>query len=95
MHSKCHKLVIYPFLTWFTFLNLLWFFFLMFSSKVPFTLIPTILVAWLRGDLPAMWEGDNKVGAQKIFFPCSGTNAVDRTPLILCISQIRPIVTNV
>jgi len=27
---------------------------------VPFTLIPTILVAWLRGDLPAMWEGDNK-----------------------------------
>ena len=30
-------------------------------SQVPFTLIPTILVAWLRGDLPAMWEGDNKV----------------------------------
>merc|ERR1719220_2025270 len=27
---------------------------------VPFTLIPTILVAWLRGALPAMWEGDNK-----------------------------------
>jgi len=27
---------------------------------VPFTLVPTILVAWLRGDLPAMWEGDNK-----------------------------------
>merc|ERR1719290_679235 len=27
---------------------------------VPFTLIPTIIVAWLRGDLPAMWEGDNK-----------------------------------
>merc|ERR1712154_332841 len=29
---------------------------------VPFTLIPTILVAWLRGDLPAMWDGDTKVG---------------------------------
>ena len=29
--------------------------------QVPFTLIPTIIVAWLRGDLPAMWEGDNKV----------------------------------
>ena len=28
---------------------------------VPFTLLPTILVAWLRGDLPAMWEGDTKV----------------------------------
>merc|ERR1712203_369543 len=27
---------------------------------VPFTLIPTILAAWLRVDLPAMWEGDNK-----------------------------------
>merc|ERR1712055_815812 len=27
---------------------------------VPFTLIPTIIVAWLRGALPAMWEGDNK-----------------------------------
>merc|ERR1712228_131756 len=27
---------------------------------VPFTLIPTIIVAWIRGDLPAMWEGDNK-----------------------------------
>merc|ERR1712183_1232538 len=28
---------------------------------VPFTLIPTILVAWIRGDLPSMWEGDFKV----------------------------------
>merc|ERR1711936_878787 len=27
---------------------------------VPFTLLPTILVAWLRADLPAMWEGDTK-----------------------------------
>merc|ERR1719228_2662079 len=26
---------------------------------VPFTLIPTILVGWLRGDLPAMWKGDS------------------------------------
>jgi len=25
---------------------------------VPFTLIPTILVAWCRGDLTAMWQGD-------------------------------------
>ena len=28
---------------------------------VPFTLIPTILVAWCRGDLASMWAGDNKV----------------------------------
>ena len=28
---------------------------------VPFTLIPTILVAGLRGDLNTMWLGDNKV----------------------------------
>ena len=28
---------------------------------VPFTLIPTILVAWCRGDLASMWDGDNKV----------------------------------
>ena len=28
---------------------------------VPFTLIPTILVAWGRGDLATMWDGDNKV----------------------------------
>jgi len=28
---------------------------------VPFTLIPTILVAWIRGDLASMWEGDLKV----------------------------------
>ena len=28
---------------------------------VPFTLLPTILVAWLRGDLNTMWLGDNKV----------------------------------
>jgi len=27
---------------------------------VPFTLVPTVLVAWLRGDLPAMWQGDIK-----------------------------------
>jgi len=26
---------------------------------VPFTLIPTILVAWLRGELPSMWQGDS------------------------------------
>merc|ERR1711915_569929 len=32
---------------------------------VPFTLIPTIIVAWLRGDLPSMWQGDSKVGVQK------------------------------
>jgi len=25
---------------------------------VPFTLTPVILVAWIRGDLPAMWQGD-------------------------------------
>ena len=28
---------------------------------VPFTLIPTILVAALRGDLDTMWLGDTKV----------------------------------
>ena len=28
---------------------------------VPFTLIPTILVAGLRGDLETMWVGDTKV----------------------------------
>ena len=28
---------------------------------VPFTLLPTILVASLRGDLNTMWVGDNKV----------------------------------
>ena len=28
---------------------------------VPFTLVPTILVAWCRGDLPSMWDGDSKV----------------------------------
>jgi len=28
---------------------------------VPFTLIPTIIVAWLRGDLPSMWQGDSKI----------------------------------
>jgi len=28
---------------------------------VPFTLIPTILVAWIRGDLASMWQGDIKV----------------------------------
>ena len=28
---------------------------------VPFTLIPTILVAWCRGDLRPMWDGDTKV----------------------------------
>lgn len=33
---------------------------------VPFTLIPTILVAWLRGDLPAMWEGDNKAAVTRL-----------------------------
>merc|ERR1719507_528984 len=27
---------------------------------VPFTLVPTLLVAWIRGDLAAMWEGDSK-----------------------------------
>ena len=26
---------------------------------MPFTLLPTILVAWVRGDLAAMWEGDS------------------------------------
>jgi len=29
---------------------------------VPFTLIPTILVAWCRGDLASMWDGDSKAG---------------------------------
>ena len=28
---------------------------------VPLTLIPTILVAWGRGDLASMWNGDKKV----------------------------------
>merc|ERR1712098_151171 len=28
---------------------------------VPFTLLPTILVAWCRGDLASMWDGDSKV----------------------------------
>ena len=28
---------------------------------VPFTLIPTILVAAIRGDLDTMWLGDSKV----------------------------------
>jgi len=32
---------------------------------VPFTLIPTILVAALRGDLGPMWEGDFKVSARR------------------------------
>lgn len=31
---------------------------------VPFTLLPTILVSWLRGDLPDMWEGDTKAMGQ-------------------------------
>jgi len=42
---------------------------------VPFTLIPTILVAWLRGDLPAMWEGDNKAVLRR-----SGGAAGDTNP---------------
>merc|ERR1719369_812198 len=37
---------------------------------VPFTLIPTILVSWVRGDLPSMWEGHNKAPARK----CATTN---------------------
>ena len=28
---------------------------------VPLTLIPTILVAWRRGNLASMWDGDKKV----------------------------------
>ena len=32
---------------------------------VPFTLIPTILVAALRGDLDTMWLGDTKVMSVK------------------------------
>lgn len=32
---------------------------------VPFTLIPTILVAWIRGDLASMWEGDLKVDEEQ------------------------------
>ena len=28
---------------------------------VPFTLMPTLLVAWIRGDLGAMWTGDSQV----------------------------------
>ena len=28
---------------------------------VPFTLVPTLLVAWIRGDLGAMWTGDSQV----------------------------------
>ena len=28
---------------------------------VPLTLIPTILVAWGRGNLASMWNGDKKV----------------------------------
>ena len=28
---------------------------------VPFTLMPTLLVAWIRGDLSAMWTGDSQV----------------------------------
>jgi len=37
---------------------------------VPFTLIPTILVAWIRGDLASMWEGDIKAADRK-FVPKS------------------------
>ena len=48
------------------------FFILLQFSQVPFTLIPTIIVAWLRGDLPAMWEGDSKVksGFKSPFLTC-------------------------
>ena len=28
---------------------------------VPFTLLPTLLVSWIRGDLGAMWTGDSQV----------------------------------
>ena len=28
---------------------------------VPFTLVPTLLVSWIRGDLAAMWTGDSQV----------------------------------
>ena len=28
---------------------------------VPFTLVPTLVVAWIRGDLAAMWNGDSQV----------------------------------
>ena len=28
---------------------------------VPFTLMPTLLVSWIRGDLGAMWTGDSQV----------------------------------
>ena len=28
---------------------------------VPFTLLPTLLVSWIRGDLAAMWHGDAQV----------------------------------
>lgn len=36
---------------------------------VPFTLVPTVLVAWLRGDLPTMWQGDIKVTLSLIQLP--------------------------
>ena len=28
---------------------------------VPFTLVPTLVVGWIRGDLAAMWLGDTQV----------------------------------
>ena len=33
---------------------------------VPFTLVPTLAVSWLRGDLAAMWHGDTQVTQSNI-----------------------------
>ena len=33
---------------------------------VPFTLLPTLAVSWLRGDLAAMWHGDTQVNQSNI-----------------------------
>ena len=33
---------------------------------VPFTLLPTLAVSWLRGDLAAMWHGDTQVTQSNI-----------------------------
>merc|ERR1711936_385501 len=50
---------------------------------VPFTLLPTIAVSWLRGDLAAMWHGDTQAGAGRERFattnPAAQTQAATKS----------------
>lgn len=50
---------------------------------VPFTLLPTLAVSWLRGDLAAMWHGDTQAGAGRERFattnPAAQTQAATKS----------------